>query len=294
VSIDRARLVSPAPGAVPASRAVLKLWGDDESGRVSDRIFVSNERIQLMLFSMPPGARFRHSEDARTALGADELYYVLRGTLVLANPETGEVHRVERGRAISFGKDTWHHGFSYGTEALEVLELFAPPPATGSSQAYARTRPYLTTSTYVRDDWLERWPPADGTTPADSQRPVDRVLWRLEGAEDPVLVGLYMSTPELTAGSLTVLPGQRSDALVRGGDEAGYVISGRLHVFLPEGPEPDGPGNGWHEVAPGDGWFVPTGVPHRYFNVGDEPVHAVFGVAPRYVAAAPPPISQDA
>jgi hypothetical protein len=26
-------------------------------------------------------------------------------------------------------------------------------------------------------------------------------------------------------------------------------------------------------------------VPHRYFNMTDEPVHAMFGVAPRYLPA---------
>jgi mannose-6-phosphate isomerase-like protein (cupin superfamily) len=276
--------VSPPPGAVPASKAVLKLWGDDEAGRVSDRIFVSNERIQLMVFSMPPGGRFGHSEAARTAMGADELYVVLRGTLVLANPETGEVHRVDEGEAIAFGKDTWHHGFNRGTGTLEVLEFFAPPPATGSSQAYARTRPFLASSRYVRDEWLERWGPgADGSRAADTQHPVERVLWRLEGADDPVLVGVYLSTPELTAGSVEVMPGQRSDAIARGGDEAGYVVEGTLSLFLPDGPHPDGPGNAWFEVGPGDAWFVPAGVPRRYFNMTGEPVRAFFGVAPRYL-----------
>jgi quercetin dioxygenase-like cupin family protein len=283
VTIDPARLVSPAPGAIRASDAVLKLWGDEEAGRVDDRIFVSNEKIQLMVFSMPPGARFGHSEAARTAMGADELYYVLRGTLVLANPETGEVHRVRAGEAIAFGRDTWHHGFNYDTEVLEVLEFFAPPPATGSSQAYARTRPYLAASTYVRDEWLERWgTEPDGPRPRDSQRPVTDVLWRLEGTADPVLVGIYLSTPQLTAGSLELLPGQRSDPLVRAGDEAGYVVEGRIHLFLPDGPEPDGPGNAWHQIDAGDAWFVPEGVPHRYFNMTDEPTRALFGVAPRY------------
>jgi quercetin dioxygenase-like cupin family protein len=286
MTIDRSRLVSPPPGAVRASDAVMKLWGDEESGRVSDRIFVSNEKIQLMVFTMPPGARFGHSESARTAMAADELYHVLRGTLVLANPETGEVHRLDTGESLSFGRDTWHHGFNHGTETLEVLEFFAPPPATGSSQAYARTRPYLTQATYVQDEWLERWSDAAEEAHAKhTQHLVRDVLWRLEGTADPVLIGIQLSTPELTAGSLEVRPGQRSDAFVRGGDETGYVVSGQMHLFLPDGPEPEGPGNAWHQIDTGDAWFVPEGVPHRYFNMTDEPVRAVFGVAPRYLPA---------
>lgn len=284
MTIDRSRLVSPAPGAVPASSAVLKLWGDERSGQVHDLIYVSNEKIQLMLFSMPPGARFRHSEAYRTVLAADELYCVLRGTLVLANPETGEVHRVGPGEAISFGRDTWHHGFNHGTEAVEVLEFFAPPPATGTSQRYARTKPYLEESTYVRDEYIGRWPQAaDEARAKETQHPVEDTLWRMEGAEDPVLVGVYVSTPELTAGSLDVLPGQRSDPLVRGGDEAGYVVRGRLSLLLPAETAGGGPGNGWHVIEAGDGWFVPAGMPHRFLNMGDEPVHALLGVAPGYL-----------
>src|SRR5262245_59842922 len=155
MTIDRSRLVSPPPGAVRASDAVMKLWGDEESGRGSDRSFVSNEKIQLMVFTMPPGAGCGHAHGARPASAADELVDVLGGQLVLATPATGEVRRLDAGESLSSGRDTWHHGFNPGTEMLEVLEFFAPPPATGSSQAYARTLPYLTEATYVQDEWLE-------------------------------------------------------------------------------------------------------------------------------------------
>ena len=33
-----------------------------------------------------------------------------------------------------------------------------PPPSQGTSGAYARTRPYLATPRYTRDDLLGRWP----------------------------------------------------------------------------------------------------------------------------------------
>src|SRR5437870_8969914 len=109
-------------------------------------------------FSLDPGARFGHSGRYLTDLGADGVFYVLSGVLVLANAETGEVHRVTPGEAVWFGPDTWHHGISQGTETLRVLEFFAPPPATGSSQPYANTKPYLKSPTYTQDDLLGRWP----------------------------------------------------------------------------------------------------------------------------------------
>jgi hypothetical protein len=115
-----------------------------------------------------------------------------------------------RVRALFFRRDTWHHGFSYGGTALRVLELFAPPPSTGSSGAYARTRPYLRESLYAPDQR-----PDDGVGASDT--PSLRLLrageatWRLDRG---ILVGLLVRTEHLTAGiqdrSTLDLPNSRS------------------------------------------------------------------------------------
>ena len=121
---------------------------------MEDWIYVSSQLIHAIVFGMPPGGKFTHSESFRTIFAADELLYVLQGTLVLANPATGEIVRAEPGESVFFRRDTWHHGFSYGDEPLRVLEFFAPPPATGTSGAYAQTQPYLEVSTYADDTVL--------------------------------------------------------------------------------------------------------------------------------------------
>jgi quercetin dioxygenase-like cupin family protein len=281
----RPTVVTPPPGAVRAAEAALKLWGDEASGFVNDWIYVSNDNIQQLVFSLAPGARFGHSERHRTNLGADELFYVLSGVLVLANPETGEVHRVERGEAVWFGPDTWHHGLSQGTETLRVLEFFAPPPATGSSQPYANTKPYLAAATYTQDALLGHWPAgAARARERHTQHLVRRsdVLWRLEG-EEGLPVGILLSTAELTCGTTELLPGQRSSVRVHAGDCAGYVVEGRLNLLLPEGVE-GSPGKLWFQVETDDGFFVPGGVPYRLFNMTHEPVRLLFGVAPTYLA----------
>ena len=51
-----------------------------------------------MVFGLAPGGRFLHSPEFRTVFGADEVFTVLRGRMILANPETGEVQLVEAGR----------------------------------------------------------------------------------------------------------------------------------------------------------------------------------------------------
>ena len=285
-AIKGVRLVDPEPGSIAIKDAFLKLWGDDASGRVNDWIYVSNEKIQHMVFSMAPGGRFGHSEGFRTRLGADEIYYVLSGTLVLANPQTGEVHRVEKGEALRFGRDTWHHGFSYGAETLRVLEFFAPPPAKGASQAYARTKPYLEAPTYVQDQWFGRWPEAHAeAAESHTQRLIrtDQILWRMEGDEHPILVGILMSTDELTVGTVELLPGQWSDTATHGGDETGHVLEGTLNLFLPDETGVDS-GGSWFEMHAEDGFYIPEGRGHRYYNMTDRPVRFMFGVAPTYLA----------
>ena len=139
---------SPRPTfdeATPLRRAdvVTYTWGDDGSGEVQDWLYVSSEKIHELVFGLPPHGSFLHSDEFRTIFAADELLYVLSGTLLLANPESGEAHRVEAGEAAFFRRDTWHHAHAIGRDALRVLELFAPPPAAGASGAYARSQPLL-------------------------------------------------------------------------------------------------------------------------------------------------------
>ena len=221
------------------------------------------------MFGLPPGGAFRHSESFRTVFAADELLHVLEGTLALANPETGEVVRAERGESVFLRRDTWHHGFSCGSAALRVLELFAPPPSTGSSGAYARTRPYLRESIYATD---LRHDDVVGASATPSLRLLraDEATWQLDRG---ILVGLLVRTEHLTAGTLRLVPGQTSVEESHDGDELVYALSGALRVLAGDADE---------VLAPGDGFYIPSGVPHRVAAPGPEIAEAIFGVAPRY------------
>lgn len=269
------------PTHIPYESATRHLWGDAASGEVADWIYVSSEKIHQLVFGVPPGGSFRHSEEYRTVFAADEVLYVLHGTMVIANPETGEVQRVPPGNAVFFGRDTWHHAYSQGTEALRVLELFAPPPSQGTAGTYARSKPNLSSWRYTRDQWLERWPAAREEAGREETIRVLRdqdVLWRLEGRVRPILVGILASTPQLTVGKIALQPGQHGDAQIHAGDESLYVLEGRLHVRLPEQA-----GQRFFELKPGDGFYIPEGVAHQYYNMTEQPTELIFGVAPRYL-----------
>ena len=261
-----------APTAIRASDAVRHTWGDEEAGFVEDWIYVSSELIHAIVFGLPPGGAFRHSESFRTVFAADELLHVLQGTLVLANPETGEVVRAEPGESVFFRRDTWHHGFSYGDDPLRVLEFFAPPPATGTSGAYAQTRPYLEERVYARDGAVGNL--VDTTPEPASMRVLRRAdyVWRLDRE---VLVGLLVSTEHLTVGTVTVPAGHTSLAEAHDGEELLYVTRGELRV------EADG---AVALLSPGDAFLVPSGTPHRYCGTDGGLAEAIFGVAPSFAA----------
>lgn len=262
------------PTAIHGAAATRHIWGDAGSGEVADRIYASTERIHALVFCLPRGGSFRHSREFRTVFGADEVLHVLSGTMVAANPETGEVHRVERGGRLMFGPGTWHHAFAHGDEALEVLELFAPPPSTGTSGAYARTRPYLEESLYADDDAL-------GATPGDSPAGTMRVLspsdtiWRRDLG---VLTGIVASTEHLTVVTHELNAGETAAVHAHAGDELLYVLAGTLWV------------RAWHgeaahvfELEPGDACYVPMGDRHEYRNLGSGLAEAIAGIAPAYL-----------
>lgn len=256
------------------------LWGDAATGFVDDWIYASTDKIHQLVFGLPGGGSFKHSEDFRTVFGADEALYVLSGTFGAANPETGEVRVVNAGEALFFRKDTWHHGFSLSDEPVRVLEYFAPPPSTGTSGAYARTRPYVSQSSYRQERYVGRWPMAREEEREGATMHVVReadFLWTLDPEDQGVFTGLIATTEHLTSGRTTVLPGRKSSFETHGGDECLYVLSGCLNVLAP-----DGDGQVWFELHPGDGFFVPAGARHQYANMGGEPAVFVFGVAPDY------------
>jgi quercetin dioxygenase-like cupin family protein len=264
---------------IPYQHVTRHLWGDEEAGRVADWIYVSNDAIHQLVFGLGPGASFRHSDAYRTVFAADELLYVLSGMMLIANPETGEVQRVEQGESAFFRRDTWHHVFARGGAPLRVLEYFAPPPSQGTSGAYARTKDNLTTPRYVRDDAMGAWPMGRHDLASKSSisvlRPSD-LLWRLDGTANITPVGILASTEHLTVGTIELAAGEHTDDRMHGGELALYVLDGSLHVLAKARSER------WFELSPRDGLYVPGGEPYRLYNLLDRPAVCLFGVAPRY------------
>jgi len=254
------------PTLITRAGVTRHIWGEPEAGEVADWIYASTGQIHCLVFGLEPGGAFRHSPEFRTVFGADELLYVLEGTMVIANPETGEVHRIGQGRSVSFGPGTWHHAFAHGGGPLRVIEFFAPPPSTGSSGPYARTRPYVETSRYAIE-------PGDGRRTLRPVHDAD-VVWR---RDHDVLVGIHLATDQLTAGVLEVNPGEASVVHAHDGDELLFVLEGTLHVRAWLGEE-----RYVFELGPEDACFLPAGARHEYRVYGGATARALFGVAPSF------------
>ena len=207
---------------------------------------------------------------------------MLSGTLGLANPETGEFCIAKEGEALFFRKETWHHGFNLGNEQVRVLEFFAPPPAKGTSGPYARTKPYIEIeqSRYGQSGSIGRWPmDADAQRKARTIHPMRDadLLLSLDRQTQGAYTGLYCATDQLTVGKTTLLSGKRTGMERHKGDECLYLVSGILNIHVP-----DAEGQVWFELNPRDGFYIPAGFDHQYFNMTGDKVEFVFGVAPEY------------
>jgi quercetin dioxygenase-like cupin family protein len=266
------------PAAIPHATVTRHIWGDGESGEVFDWIYASTDRIHMLVFGLAPGQAFLHSREFRTIFGADEVLHVVRGMMVLANPQTGEVVRVPTGESALLRAGTWHHAFAHGSEPLRVLELLAPPPAAGTTGAYARTRDYLEVSTYQDDTVLGRFSGADSGPELRTlqRRGPDDLVYRLDGR---ALVGLIASTEHLTAASLSLPVSAASTVHAHAGEEIVYVTGGTLSVRV------------WHddathvfELGPRDAAFIPAGARHEYRNYDAGEATAVIGVAPSFAS----------
>ena len=253
------------PTAIQRGSVTRHLWGDEESCVVADLIYASTEAIHALVFILPPGGAFRHSEEYRTVFGAEEVLHVLTGTMVLANPETGETQRVHRGGSVSFGPDTWHHAFAHGEDSLQVLEFLAPPPASGSTGAYARTRPYLEHAVYERDP---------GSNAPDTLHVVrdEEIVWQRDLG---VRSGALAETPQLSVRRIEVDSGEASAAHAHTGDELLYVLAGTLWVRARHADA-----TYVFELGPEDACLLPGGSEHEYRNYGAVTAETLVGIAP--------------
>ena len=242
------------PAAIPAAEAIRFLWGDEVSGEVSDWIYASTDRIHMLVFALPPGGHCLHSDAHRTVFGADVTYFVLAGSSSwrIRREAKSEWSRPERRScSVAIPGITSSRTASTSSVCSSFLRRLRRPVRRESTPRPVRCR---ADSPFGRR--------TAGALAAEEQEPTLHptgadTLWRRDG---DALVGIVVSTENLTVGTLSLLPGQRSEIRKHGGDECSTSSKGCSTC---------GPGV---TNSAGSSSIRATGstarpAPHQYFNV---------------------------
>lgn len=255
---------STEPRLIRRSDAVAHVWGDDEAGYVTDRVLSSTDQLHALEFDLAPGGGFRHSALNQTVFGADVLYYVLEGELLLTNPQSGEVVRAEQGTGRLFHRGTWHNGFAASVSApVRVLEFFSPPPSRGTASDFAKRQPALDDALYRDERWEGRWPQARAEREAATSFHRVSAADALLSFRDSVpshLVATLVSTPYLHVIEGTVQPGHVEQFRIVDRESVLTVLEGELWVDVWS----DSIGfQATNVLGPGDSMFLPLGCSER-------------------------------
>ncbi len=271
------RPVFDRPAAIPAADRTRHIWGDEASGAVLDRVYLSSQMLHVLEFSMPPGGSFGHSRQNPTIFAADELLYVLDGVLMLSDPSSGETQRAGTGEAVFFRRDTWHHGRAAGDRGVRVLEFFAPTPATGASSAYGRAQPYLEHVQTVDGRLLGSWPMM--------RDQLERRLWPVResdlawGSRGALEVALFAATEHLTVLRCHLRAGAASENEQHPGEEFVLLLAGSLVITTPTSPDAN-----CLYLESGDAAVLPPGTPHSYLSAGNTEAVWLCGIGPGWTS----------
>ena len=272
------------PMVVRHREAARFLWGDGKSGEVADVIYGRNEVIGTLLFKLKPGGYFKSSDGWKSFFDQHRFYYVVKGEIAVQDPETGEIAVARAGEAVHWRGAKWHFGYNFSASECVVLDWYAPQerPPSVTELEFGATKPKFANEKPGRSELLGKWPAMASTAKAEAQSQGGMITATRQGAlhfvhgeTHPVMESLFVSTKELTAGTVDLMAGARSDNRSHPSDKVIFVTSGKLHVYLPDTYD-------WFELDEWDLLYLPPGVAHQYWNYTDKPLSFAFMVVPKY------------
>ena len=272
------------PTVVRHRDATRFLWGDRKSGEVADVIYGRNEVIGTLIYKLKPGGFFKSSDTWKSYFDQDRFYYVLKGEIAVQDPTTGDVAIAHVGEAVHWRGAKWHFGYNCSADETVVLDWYAPQerPPHISELEFASTKPSFQGEQPGRYDLLGNWPAALGEHRIEAQKEGGLITARkadalhfIFGDRYPIIESLFVSTANLTAGTVDLLPGVQSDDRSHPSDKVIFVTAGKLHVYLPESYD-------WFELDEWDLLYVPAGTQHQYWNYTGRVASFAFMVVPNY------------
>jgi quercetin dioxygenase-like cupin family protein len=278
------RIYGAEPMLVRHFEATRVLWGDPDSGQVSDLVYGRGERISGFIYLLGPGHWFGASKTWKPLYDQHRFYFVVQGTLAIHDPESGEVAVARAGEAVTWRGARYHFGYNAGPDEVVVLDWFAPAERAPevSELEYAAAKRELGEVRGGRYELLASWPERRAEELARRAReggPVTvgpaTALHLVHGERLPLLVSILTSSPDLTGGTFSLGGGSHSEPERHPGDEVVFALTGRLNVHLPDSGD-------WFELNALDCLYLPEGTAHEYWSYGAETATAAFCVAPGY------------
>jgi gentisate 1,2-dioxygenase len=258
--------------------------------------FVSTDRAFVAMYQLNPGVCFKPAD----VHAGDEVYYVLEGTLTMLNPETGHVSEINPNEGYLIPEGGWHQGYNFTNKKVRIFLIIAPkiwPPQGLPEEGFPGKTKFFSFGPQAKPDqkpvldkiqiesknvdMIGRWP-IEGVK--SRKKPVSNihiteneklpVIW---GEDNPVLMKFLVSNDRVHMAEIHMpcggLSPRFSDSHQHDGDEAIYVHTGALSVFLPETKEA-------FEVKQEEVMFIPKGILHQYINYSDEVMKAIKTIAP--------------
>ena len=268
------------PTVVRYKDAARFLWGDNKSGEVPDVIYGKNDVIGTVIFKLKPGGYFKSSDTWKSFYNQDRFYYVLKGEIAIQDPLSGEIAVAHVGEAVHWRGAKWHFGYNFTSDETVVLDWFAPQERP--SNVSGDTKPKFQGEKAGRLELLGKWPHALSEAKAEAESKGGLITARkqdalhfIHGDQRPIMESLFVSTKELTAGIVELIPAARSENRIHPSDKVIFVTAGKLHVYLPETYD-------WFEMDEWDMLYLPARTPHQYWNNSGQLLSFAFMVVPNY------------
>jgi quercetin dioxygenase-like cupin family protein len=281
--------VPQVPCVIARRDACYFSWAPEPGNSMATWVYVGTRRLNQGTFYVEPGHWFDAGNHPNP-----EPYYVLRGELMLANPDTSGVVHLRAGEAANIPAHAYHHAWNVGHETCEILWWVPGEMHTDEFKQAISTREHGEWRWYGREavmlngshdrndgfpshlDDLARWPPgASVEGPLDMQHlPRSKWLHLLQG-RDPrltILVSFFFCDEAIRCGKVALPAGRESEPQSGPWETTLYVESGALSVNLTGAARSLLAGEG--EVV-----FLPPGTEHSLQAIGDEPVVALFAEA---------------
>jgi mannose-6-phosphate isomerase-like protein (cupin superfamily) len=273
-----------------------------ETTQVENQVFASTDMVFMAEFTLPPGS---HYEPAGYHLHGDECYYLLEGSAMAFNAETGETFSVSAGDAMLIPQKTRHQLFNMLDKRVVIIACVAPaiwaedgmgtiipqvssPRFYKGSEKHAPGSPqpaYVVPALKRNIDSLGSWPAPGPELRRAKQlvivHPEDQ-LHLLHGRERHVTFSFIVSNDYMHLALLTVPVAGVSEFEVHEGDEVINVLSGELCVRIAtsEGERTDDATYPHTRLGTRERMFIPAGTRHQYLNFTNSPVQAYVAVAP--------------